>query len=151
MAPGPTQRHGRPDSAQQYAKSIPEATLTITVDGSRHVVRQKDFASLPRASRSVPSRKAGSVRTFAGVLLTDLVPADPVFRHYDIHHGFFHTRRLDDSMVSSTAILIADAVDGRPIDRASLFSLIATGRDGNPIVIGKVTGIDLQRSLSEPR
>jgi hypothetical protein len=139
------QRHGRPDSAQLYAKGVPEATLTLMLDGDRHIVQRKDFASLPRTSRGSPGGNAGSGRTFTGVLLADLVTTHPAVRQYDIHYGFFHTRHLDDSLVRSPAdILVADHVDGRAIDRASLFDVIATTRDGNTIVIRKVSGIVLR-------
>src|SRR5262249_13090847 len=105
------QRHGRADSAQQYAKSIPEATFTITFDGRRHVLAQRDLTHLSRTSREVAGKEPGSVRKYSGVLLTDLVSADPSLRRYDIHHGFFHITHLDESMLMSPAdILVADHI-----------------------------------------
>jgi hypothetical protein len=142
------QRHGRADSAQQYARKPPETTLTITVDRDHHLMRQKDLASLPRTTRVVAGQTSGSqsARTFTGVRLADLVAPDPSVSHYDIHHGFFHTTHLDQSTLASPPdLLVADVVDGRTIDQGLLFELIATARDGHTIEIGKVTSIALRR------
>ena len=139
------QRHGRPDSAQNYEKSIPEPTLTITIDSQSSRWKRAALAAMTRSSISVPSRKPGSTRVFSGVTLSQLLPSDaapPGLTVYETHHGFFHTQRLDASdLEPGTDLLIADRVDQRAIAKSSLFYVIATTRGHQPLTIGNVTSI----------
>ncbi len=90
-------------------------------------------------------QKRGTTRSYGGVLLSQLLPSNTAAASidaYEIHHGFFHTTRLDASSLDpDTELLIADELDRHSIDRTSLFYLVGKAKDGKPIVIGKVTAI----------
>jgi hypothetical protein len=139
------QRHGRPDSAQNSAKSIPEPTLKITIDGASTRWKREAFAAMAKGPAAVPARKPASSRVFTGVPLSQLIPAGATSRGPDvdeIHHGFFQTRRLNASdLQPGTDLLIADQIDQKNIGKGSPFYVIAMTRDSKPIVIGKVTSI----------
>jgi hypothetical protein len=143
------QRHGRPDSAQNYAKSIPEPTLKIVVDGHTTNVRRKDLAAAASTvSTDVKGYKPGSVRSFTGVALAQLLPittTSGVNDAYEIDYGFFHRQRIRATdLESESDLLIADEVNHRPVDRASLFHVTGRLRNGQPILIDKVTSIVLR-------
>jgi hypothetical protein len=93
----------------------------------------------------VPGCGQGSTPTFTGVPLALVLPAGTTpldIDVYEIHHGFFHTRRLHASdLEPGTALLAADQREQKSIDKASLFYVVATTRDHKPIINGKVTAI----------
>jgi hypothetical protein len=105
------QRHGRPDSAQNYVKDIPEPVLKIVVAGQGTNVHRQDLAMMNRTSREGPRSKSGSARSYAGTLLSQLLTPSDVGNvdTYEIHYGFFHRRRLRRSDLEPGAdLLIAD-------------------------------------------
>jgi hypothetical protein len=102
----------------------------------------KDFAGMDRTSIDVPGRKPGSIRSFTGVALAQLLPAtgsrEAGDRTYEIHSGFFHRQVICESELKpGSDLLIADEVNRKTVDRGALFWLTGQTHDGQPIVIGK--------------
>jgi hypothetical protein len=146
VVPLHAQRHGRPDSAQNYAKSIAEPTLKIIVDGHVTKAQHKDFAAMDRTSTDLPGRKPGFIRSFTGVTLAQLVPATagPGLggATYEIHYGFFHRRVIRPAELEpGSDLVIADTVDHKTFDRTSLLWVAAKTHDGQPIALDKVTSV----------
>jgi hypothetical protein len=112
---------------------------------TRRTSRRKDLAAASRVSTDVKGNKSGSVRSFTVVPLAQLLPittTSDVNDAYEIHYGFFHRQRIRATdLESGSDLLIADEVDHRPVDRAPLFYVIGRLRDGQPILIDKVTSI----------
>jgi hypothetical protein len=100
---------------------------------------------MTRTSREVPGRKPGSVRRYTGVLISELSPPHTPIRQYEIHHGFFHTKRLDASLLEpGTDLMVADRIEGRRVDLDALFYVVGVMQGGQVFVIGKVISIVLR-------
>lgn len=101
---------------------------------------------MDRTSIDVPGRKPGSSTRLSGVTLAQLLPAtagrSDDDRTYEIQHGFFHQRVIHESELEpGSDLVIADEVDRKTVDRASLFWLTGKANHGPRIVIGKVTSV----------
>jgi hypothetical protein len=136
------QRHG--DSGQNYLKGIPDSTITVTVGNDKTQFRAADLAKLP----TVIASASGSAHAVRGVLVTELLPATLSLSEadiFEIHYGFFRTRRLRNADLEPNSGIVITAQSDRGFsDRLSEFRVIATMRDGHAVVINHVAAIVLK-------
>ena len=70
---------------------------------------------------------------------------------FEIHYGFFHRLRvLASELQPGTDLLIGDEVDHHAADRSSLFFALAPMRNGQTVLLDKVTSIVLQSAPPLP-
>jgi hypothetical protein len=145
------QRGGRPDAVQNYLKSIPDATLRIRFNEQKVDWRVPDLARQPFVSINAKDSKLQSMRTYTGIRLTALLP--PPFAAtrdnvYEIHHGFFRTRRFRGSDFDpESAMLIADDRNDHFANRLSPIRFIIASPTES-VVIDDVGEIVVKRASS---
>ena len=142
------QRHGRPDSAQNYAKSIPDATLTIRTPTSTTHLRRGEVAAYPTTSDTITDRSGKLTHRISGVQISTISEISDWAASgetLDIHYGFFHTRRIRAAdLAPSSTPLIVTMVDNRPVDRDSLFYVLIRTRTDEIIRMRRVTQIRMR-------
>ena len=142
--PTVAQRHGRADSAQNYAKGIPDATLTIRTPTSKVQLQRQQLSQYPTTTQDIDPQSQGRVQSISGVPISALpgLSVLPPDQTLEIRHGFFRTRRIRMSdLATDTMPVIVQRIDGKPIDRASLFYILLRLRTGAVIRVKAVREI----------
>jgi hypothetical protein len=128
------QRHGRADSVQNYLKAVPDATITVQLADRTARWRARDLVKLPESVFALP---VGRVRATVGIDLSQLLPqvgtpAD--IDGYEIHYGFFHTRRLQAfDLQHGSKIIVTNDANGPFLNRVASLHVLVTMRSGEPV------------------
>jgi hypothetical protein len=147
-APAFAQRHGRADSAQNYAKGIPEPTLTNRTPGSTIKLRRQQLSGYPAISETIVGPARGRVQSLSGVAISAVAGGSSLLasgQMLEVHYGFFRTKRVRFSdLAPDTTPLIVEKVNDRLVNRTSLFYVLIRTTKGDVIRLKAVREIRTQ-------
>jgi hypothetical protein len=146
------QRHGRPDSSQNYARGIspPEIVLKLETTHQEIHLRTSDLDKLKRSAMAITSPNTNKITKYEGVFLGDLLAAAPQHQETTIvkvSYGFFHSKIFSTAELNpASEPLIADMANGEHLFGDMPFCLIAKDRQGHDLLIRNVTAIRFMQS-----
>jgi hypothetical protein len=136
------QRHGRADSAANNSKNIPDSSVTVKTADRAVRWGATALGKLPSGSVEGVRKSDTGIESFHGVAFAQLLPttAPPSeVLTYEIHYGFFRTRRLDASDLDPTTdLFITDDENDGFANRLTSIRIVAKMRDGRIIVLNDV-------------
>jgi len=136
------QRGGRPDGVQNYMKGIPDASLKIRFNEQKVIWPVPVLARLAFVSINAYDSQLRSMREYTGIRFSDLLPsgvASAQADEYEIHYGFFHTRRIKSSDLNAeSVILVADEGNDHFANRLSRIRFIIASPNESVVIDGVV-------------
>lgn len=143
------QRHGRPDSAQNYMKYRKplSAELGLKFETTHKWIyfHLSDLRKMERTTMRATDPTTGGTTTYQGVSLSELVPdglADHKFEVFEDSWGFRDKRVLsEDGVNAESELIVADTIDGKRLAGNAPFCFVVKNKRGDMIVVKKLVHI----------
>lgn len=152
VLPLAAQRHGRPDSSQNYERVVspPELVLKLETTHQEIHFRASDLDKLSRSKLVTTSPNPNKITTYEGVYLDNLLATMPQHQEsgmVKVSYGFFHTKTFSAAELNpASEPLVADKINGKHLSGDMPFCLLAKDRQGHDLLIRNVTIIRFMQS-----
>lgn len=145
------QRHGRGDSIQNYMKSSrplnPQLALNLEAQHKWIYFHLADLRQMKRAEITVTNPTTNTTTSYEGISLNQLVPDAKARYAFDVFtdSGGFRDKRVmsSASLNLESEVIVADTINGIPLAGENPFCFVAKAKQGDSIVIRRVTNIKL--------